>query len=91
MNIKEYTESVIAHYLQNGGTVHPDITLDIFQMIENNQALLNEYKAICDSYKVVNPTIGKSIRQYFDLRNDKTIDVNGRCSLITTYMRFHQA
>ena len=38
----------------------------------------------------VNPTIGKTIREHFDLRNDKTILVNGQCKLIKNYMRFHK-
>ena len=29
--------------------------------------------ALKKHYKEVNPTIGKTIRQYFDLRNDKMI------------------
>lgn len=36
MNIKEFTESAIAIYQEKGGKAHPDITLDIFQLIENN-------------------------------------------------------
>ena len=39
MNIKEFTESAIAVYLEKGGgTFHHDITLDIFQLIENNES-----------------------------------------------------
>ena len=41
-------------------------------------------------YKEVNPTIGKTTREHFDLRNDKTILVNGQCKLIKNYMRFHE-
>lgn len=90
MNIKEFTESVIALYQEKGGTVHPDITLDIFKLIENDESLLNDYIALTKNYKEVNPTIGKSIRQYFDLRNDKTIDVTAeKCKLIKNYTRFH--
>ena len=61
MNIKEFTESVIAIYLEKGGTVHPDITLDIFLLIENNESLLNDYQSLAKHYKEVNPTIGKTI------------------------------
>ena len=89
MNIKEFTESAIAIYQQNGGTAHPDITLDIFQLIENNESLLSDYQSLAKHYKEVNPTIGKTIREHFDLRNDKTILVNGQCKLIKNYMRFH--
>ena len=90
MNIKEFTELAITKYLEKGGTVHPDITLEIFQLIENNESLLNDYQSLTKHYKEVNPTIGKTIREYFDLRNDKTILVAGQCKLIKNYMRFHK-
>ena len=90
MNIKEFTESAIAVYMEKGGTVHPDTSLDIFQLIENNEGLLNEYRVLAKHYKEVNPTIGKSIREYFDLRNDKPILVEDQCKLIKNYMRFHK-
>ena len=90
MNIKEFTESAIAIYQEKGGTAHPDITLDIFQLIENNESLLSDYQSLAKHYKEVNPTIGKTIREHFDLRNDKTILVNGQCKLIKNYMRFHK-
>lgn len=90
MNIKEFTESAIAIYQEKGGTAHPDITLDIFQLIENNESLLSDYQSLAKYYKEVNPTIGKTIREHFDLRNDKTILVNGQCKLIKNYMRFHK-
>jgi hypothetical protein len=90
MNIKEFTESVIAIYLEKGGTVHPDITLDIFLLIENNESLLKDYQSLAKHYKEVNPTIGKTIREHFDLRNDKPILVAGQCKLIKNYMRFHK-
>lgn len=90
MNIKEFSKSAIALYLEKGGTVHPDITLDIFLLIETNENLLNDYKALTEIYKEVNPTIGKTIREYFDLRNEKPILVGDQCSLIKNYMRFHK-
>lgn len=90
MNIKEFTESAIAIYQEKGGTAHPDITLDIFQLIENNESLLSDYQSLAKHYKEVNPTIGKTIREHFDLRNDKTILVNSQCKLIKNYMRFHK-
>lgn len=90
MNIKEFTESAIKVYLENGGTVHPHITLDVFQLIESNESLLMDYLALKKHYKEVNPTIGKTIRQYFDLRNDKMMPVDGQCNLIKSYMRFHK-
>ena len=90
MNIKEFTESTIAIYQEKGGTDHHDITLYIFQLIENNESLLSDYQSLAKHYKEVNPTIGKTIREHFDLRNDKTILVNGQCKLIKNYMRFHK-
>ena len=90
MNIKEFTESATAIYQEKGGIAHPDINLDIFQLIENNESLLSDYQSLAKHYKEVNPTIGKTIREHFDLRNDKTILVNGQCKLIKNYMRFHK-
>ncbi len=90
MNIKDFTESAIALYLKKGGSVHPDITLDIFKLIETNDILLTDYTALKKHYKEVNPTIGKTIRAHFDLRNDKAILVAGQCSLIKNYMRFRK-
>ena len=87
MTIKQFTESAISVYLKNGGIVHPDITLDIFQLIESNKNLLDDYSTLS---KGANPTIGKFIRQYFDLRNDTRIDATGKCTLIKNYMRFHK-
>ena len=88
MTIKEFTETAIALYLEKGGIVHPDITLDIFKLIEANESLRSEYVAMTKHYKEVNPTVGKTIRAHFGLRNDKSIDVAGQCSLIKNYMRF---
>ena len=88
MTIKEFTETAIALYLEKGGKVHPDITLDIFNLIENNEDLLSDYNALKNSHSAINPTIGKSIRRYFDLENDKSIDVVDQCSLIKNYKRF---
>lgn len=90
MNIKEFTESAIKAYLENGGTVNPDVTLDVFKLIESSENLLHDYMALKRHYKEVNPTIGKTIRQYFDLRNDRMIPVAGQCNLIKSYMRFHK-
>lgn len=69
--------------------MNPHITLDIFQLIETNEGLLLDYMALKKHYKEVNPTIGKTIRQYFDLRNDKMVPVAGQCNLIKSYMCFH--
>ena len=90
MNIKEFTESAIAIYLEKGGTVHPDISLDIFKLIESNENLLSDYQSLSKHYKEVNPTIGKTIREHFDLRNEKSILVAGQCRLMKSYMRFHK-
>ncbi len=49
MNIKEFTESAITSYLDKGGKVHPDITLDVFKLIESNESLLSDYKALHQS------------------------------------------
>lgn len=90
MNIKEFTESIITAYLENGGEVNPDITLHLFQFIENNKELLKEYNALKSYYKEVNPMMGQTIRAHFDFRNDKTIVVGEKCSILTSYTRFHK-
>lgn len=90
MNIKEFTKSTIAAYLESGGEVNPDITLHIFQFIENNKDILSEYNALKSHYKEVNPMIGQTIREHFDLRNDKKIVICDKCSLLTSYTRFHK-
>jgi hypothetical protein len=89
MNIKEFTKSAITLYLEKGGTVHPDITLDIFKLIESNEGLLNDYKAL-SAHSTVNPTVGKTIREFFDLRNDRDVLVTDQCKLIKSYKRFHK-
>ncbi|MBQ8064492.1 MAG: hypothetical protein IJ200_02420 [Prevotella sp.] len=90
MNIKEFTESAIAAYLKSGGKVNPDVTLHLFQFIESDEELLREYNALKSHYKEVNPRIGQTVREYFDLRNDKKISVSGKCILLTSYTRFHK-
>lgn len=90
MNIKEFTESMIAAYLESGREVNPDITLHIFQFIESNKDLLNEYNAIKSHYQKVNPMMGQTIKKHFDFENDKTIIVGDKCSLLTSYTRFHK-
>lgn len=90
MKIKEFTESMISAYLEHGGEVGPDITLHLFQFIENNKDLLNEYNAFKSHYSVVNPRMGQAVKQYFDLENDKTIIVGDKCSLLTSYTRFQK-
>ena len=90
MYIKEFAESAIAIYLEKGGTVHPDISLDIFKLIESDENLLSDYQSLSKHYKEVNPTIGKTIREHFDLRNEKSILVAGQCRLMKNYMRFHK-
>ena len=90
MNIKEFTESIIEAYLECGGKVEPDITLHLFQFIENSKEWLDEYNTLKNHYKEVNPMIGQTVRQHFDLRNNKKVTVNGECSLLTSYTRFYQ-
>ena len=90
MNIKDFTESIITAYLEKGGEMNPDITLHLFQFIENNKELLSEYNALKSHYKEVNPMMGQTIRAHFDLRNDKTIVVGDECSILTSYTRFYK-
>ena len=88
MNIKDFTESAIALYLEKGGTIHPDITLCIFQLIEKDENLQSDYVALINNFPGANHTIGKYIRQHFDLRDDKKILITDECKLIKSYTRF---
>ena len=91
MTIKDYTESIIAVYEKRGGTVHPDITLDIFRLIESDPDLLSEYKSVKKNFPGLNPAMDRSIRAHFDLVNDKSILVSDEtCKLIKSYKRFHK-
>lgn len=90
MTTKEFTESAIALYLEKGGTVHPDITLDICKLIESDKSLFADYIALKKHYPGINAMIGKTVRAHFDLRNDRVIDIAGKCSLIKCYTRFHK-
>ena len=91
MNVKEFTESVIAVYEDKGGKQHPDITLKIFQLIENDEGLKREYMTMKKHYPGINPTMGRIIRAHYDLVNQKSIPVSDdQCKLIKVYMRFHK-
>jgi len=90
-NLKDYTESIIAVYEKRGGKVHPDITLDIFQLIERDEELLREYNSLKIDYPGINPTMGRLIRAHYDLVNDKSINVSeDQSKLIKNYKRFHK-
>ena len=91
LNLKDYTESIIAVYEKKGGKVHPDITLDIFQLIEREEDLLREYNSLKIDYPGINPTMGRMIRAHYDLVNEKSILVSvEQCKLIKNYMRFQK-
>lgn len=91
MNVKEYTEAIIAVYEKRGGKVHPDITLDIFRLIEGDKELLREYTSMKEGYPGINPTMGRMIRAHYDLVNDKSIVVSSnQCGIIKNYMRFRR-
>lgn len=88
MTVKEFTEAAIAVYLEKGGVVTPDITLNLMQFIEHDEALLADYMALSEENDFVNHVIGRTVKQHFDLENDKVINVEGQCSLLKNYTRF---
>ena len=90
MTTKDFTESAIALYLEKGGMVHPDITLDICKLIESDKSLFADYIALKKHYPGINAMIGKTVRAHFDLSNDKHIDVAGQCNILKGYTRFHK-
>ena len=90
-NLKDYTESIIAVYEKRGGKVHPDITLDIFRLIEGDPDLLREYHSMKEGFPGINPTMGRMIRAHYDLVNEKSVVVSStQCKLIKNYMRFRR-
>ncbi len=90
MTIKEFTKEVVDRYLAQGNAVDPDITLHVFQFIEKDEELLKRYFTLESKYPGINPTMGRMIRAYLDLRNDKQIAVFGECGLLKSYKRFHK-
>lgn len=88
MTVKEFTEAAIAVYLEKGGVVTPDITLNLMQFIEHDEALLADYMTLSEENDYVNHVIGRTVKQHFDLENDKVINVEGQCSLLKNYTRF---
>lgn len=91
MTTKEYTESLISLYEEKGGIANPDITLKIFQFIENNEDLKREYFAMKKNYPGINQMIGKTIREHYDFVNQKSIIVtDDQCKLIKNYTRFRK-
>lgn len=88
MTAKEFTEAAIAVFLEKGGVVTPDITLDLMRFIEQDDALLADYHALAEENDYVNHIIGKTVKKFFSLENDKVITLDGQCSLLKNYTRF---
>lgn len=91
MNIKEYTESIIEMFEKRGGSVNPDVTLDIFRLIEGDKDLQREYNAMKNAFPGINPAMGRMIRAHYDLVNEKSIVVTrDQSGILKNYMRFRR-
>jgi len=91
MNVKEYTESIIDVFEKRGGSVNPNVTLEIFRLIEGDKDLLREYNAMKNAFPGINPTMGRMIRAHYDLVNEKSIVVTrDQSGILKNYMRFRK-
>jgi len=65
MTSDEYAEKVVLEFLR-------DITDHVFLNIQNNEQLMREYQRQVNenSLKAVNTSIGKKVKEVFDLEND---------------------
>jgi hypothetical protein len=91
MTTKDYTESLISLYEEKGGIANPDITLQIFQLIANDEDLKKEYFTMKKNYPGINQMIGKTIKEHYDFVNQQVIPVTkDQCELIKNYTRFRK-
>lgn len=90
MTAKEFTEAAIAVFLERGGKLTPDITLDIMLLIEKDERLFGLYSAISKKERdEFNKGIGKYIKKHFGLEDDKkNVPTNGKTELMKSYTRF---
>lgn len=90
MTIKDFTEAAIAVFLDRGGNVTPDVTLDIMMLIESDEELHKAYSAFSKKEQdEINKALGKCIKRQFGLEDDKNnVPTNGKTSLMKTYTRF---
>lgn len=93
MTVKEYAEAVIAVFLEKGGAVTPDITLDIMMLIEKDEVLYKGYSAFSKKEQdEFNKGLGKYIKKRFGLEDDKkNVPTNGKTQLMKSYTRFKSA
>jgi len=91
MTTKQFAKIAIEEYLENGGKVTTDITLNIFQFIEKDEELLSFYKVLVKGKKPMytNAQIGKTIREHFGLRAGDTASAACLCNLIATYTKLY--
>ena len=64
------------------------ITGNVFQIIENDKALLTHYNHLCSLYKKrdpVNNMIGKRVRQKWKNRTDNPVLAKSKTTLAKTY------
>lgn len=90
MTAKEFTEAAIAVFLERGGKLTPDITLDIMLLIEKDERLFGLYSAFSKKERdELNKGIGKYIKKHFGLEDDKkNVPTNGKTELMKSYTRF---
>ncbi|NOQ35553.1 MAG: hypothetical protein GQ569_06615 [Methylococcaceae bacterium] len=86
---KEITEKAKA--LFNGECLGPTITNEIFLVIQNNNDLMQEYLRAVEEVGLdtINPAIGKSVKELYDLENDGNKRENNPSStLIQSHQKF---
>ena len=89
MNTATYINNVLATFARENVEVSEDITDRVFQLIEQDEQLMQNYRALTGddtARRGLNSRMGRKIREHFSLKN------LGRChkpesSLIKSYER----
>lgn len=81
--MKRFADKVI-------GIKNKTITDEIFLLIQNDKALMKEYLRLVEtnSLDVVNRTIGKEIKKYYNLSNDTNRNECPKSTLISSHQEF---
>lgn len=70
-----------------------DITLEVFQKIEGDPELRRRYDSLSNDLSddltdwIVNNWIGKYVKDQTRMKSLREVPVNGKCKLITSYMK----
>lgn len=91
MTITEFANMAIDQYVEENGSIDPNITLRVFQMIEKDETLMSFYNNLVSksSSHAVNATIGKTIKRHFNLTPRGKASAYGLCGLIVNYTKLY--